>query len=564
MILCAVSDPATRGWDTLASRQKAERIIAQIKSGAEFDKVARDSSDDKETAANGGRLPWISGGTIIKAVEDAAYSLPVGQVVSAPIYSRFGYFIVKLFRSAPRESVKFRHILLQPKDTRDSSATQLFADSLISILKSPAAAQNAALAARGLQPSGDVFSDLAKAYSDDKTSAAKGGYLGAPYTRSGGMENNNSRLVPDFERAIFDLKDGQISGKVNTLFGTHIIIRDSTKRPDQYVERDAAKRSYRRLYYEEDKRLVLDSVKKANGYGWNIVNLAKLLISIDTNRNTQDTLWHRSIMDDLLPQPLYNLSKTSYSVQQFVDTLRKRSDLRGFTLNRAGFERAINKMTDPIALDEATANLERDYQDFASLMREFNDGILLFKVEEKEVWSKLKFDTVDARAYYDTTKSRWMTETKYDISEIFVLNDSLLSVIQGRLAKGENFSALAQEYTQREGMRDKKGLTSAMSPKTSKVAQQITAATKVGDVIGPVKIDAGWSLIKLEGIVAPQQKTFESAISEIAPAYQDALQKRLTENWLSGVRQRHPVVYNSKVIDAIWPAAAPAKAGKKK
>jgi peptidyl-prolyl cis-trans isomerase SurA len=564
VILCAVSDPATRGWDTLASRQKAERIIAQIKSGAEFDKVARDSSDDKETAANGGRLPWISGGTIIKAVEDAAYSLPVGQVVSAPIYSRFGYFIVKLFRSAPRESVKFRHILLQPKDTRDSSATQLFADSLISILKSPAAAQNAALAARGLQPSGDVFSDLAKAYSDDKTSAAKGGYLGAPYTRSGGMESNNSRLVPDFERAIFDLKDGQISGKVNTLFGTHIIIRDSTKRPDQYVERDAAKRSYRRLYYEEDKRLVLDSVKKANGYGWNIVNLAKLLISIDTNRNTQDTLWHRSIMDDLLPQPLYNLSKSSYSVQQFVDTLRKRSDLRGFTLNRAGFERAINKMTDPIALDEATANLERDYQDFASLMREFNDGILLFKVEEKEVWGKLKFDTVDARAYYDTTKSRWMTETKYDISEIFVLNDSLLSVIQGRLAKGENFSALAQEYTQREGMRDKKGLTSAMSPKTSKVAQQITAATKVGDVIGPVKIDAGWSLIKLEGIVAPQQKTFESAISEIAPAYQDALQKRLTENWLSGVRQRHPVVYNSKVIDAIWPAAAPAKAGKKK
>lgn len=564
VILCAISDPATRGWDTLASRQKAERIIAQIKAGADFDKVARDSSDDKETAANGGRLPWISGGTIIKAVEDAAYSLPVGQVVSVPIYSRFGYFIVKLFRSAPRESVKFRHILLQPKDTRDSMATQQFADSLISILKMPAAAQNAALAARGLQPSGDVFSDLAKAYSDDKTSAAKGGYLGAPYTRSGGMENNNSRLVPDFERAIFDLKDGQISGKVNTLFGTHIIIRDSTKRPDQYVERDAAKRSYRRLYYEEDKRLVLDSVKKANGYGWNVVNLAKLLISIDTNRNTQDTLWHRSIMDDLLPQPLYNLSKTSYSVQQFVDTLRKRSDLRGFTLNRAGFERAINKMTDPIALDEATTNLERDYPDFASLMREFNDGILLFKVEEKEVWSKLKFDTVDARSFYDTTKSRWMTETKYDITEIFVLNDSLLSVIQGRLAKGESFSALAQEYTQREGMRDKKGFTSAMSPKSSKVAQQITATTKVGDVIGPVKIDAGWSLIKLEGVVPPQQKSFESAISEIAPAYQDALQKRLTENWLSGVRQRHPVVYNTKAIDDIWPAAAPAKAGKKK
>jgi peptidyl-prolyl cis-trans isomerase SurA len=563
VILCAIPDPATRGWDTLASRRKAERLIAQLTAGADFDKTARDSSDDKETAANGGRLPWISGGTIIKAVEDAAYGMSIGQVSPAPIYSRFGYFIVKLFRSAGRESVKFRHILLQPKDTRDSIATQLFADSLISILKMPAAQQNAALTGRGLQPSGDIFGDLAKAYSDDKTSASKGGYLGAPYTRSGGMENNNSRLVPDFERAIFDLKDGQVSGKVKTLFGTHIIIRDSTKRPDAFVERDAAKRSYRRLYYEEDKRLVLDSVKKANGYGWNIVNLAKLLNSIDTNRNTQDTLWHRSIMDDLLPQPLYYLSNGSYSVQQFTDTLRKRSDLRGFTLNRAGFDRAINKMTDPIALEQATANLERDYPDFASLMREFNDGILLFKVEEKEVWSKLKFDTTDARAFYETTKSRWMTETKYDVTEIFVLNDSLLAVIQQRLNKGENFSSLAQEYTQRDGMRDKKGYTNALSPKTSKVAQQITGTTKIGDVIGPVKLDAGWSMIKLEAIIPPQQKTFENAMSEIAPAYQDALQKRLTENWLSGVRTRHPVTYNAKVLDAVWPAEKTDKKSKK-
>jgi parvulin-like peptidyl-prolyl isomerase len=84
----------------------------------------------------------------------------------------------------------------------------------------------------------------------------------------------------------------------------------------------------------------------------------------------------------------------------------------------------------------------------------------------------------------------------------------------------------------------------------------------VGAIVGPVKLDAGWSIIRLDGIVAPQQKSFESALSEIAPAYQDALQKRLTENWLSGVRTRHPVVYNTKVIDAMWPAAKQSKSKK--
>jgi hypothetical protein len=70
-------------------------------------------------------------------------------------------------------------------------------------------------------------------------------------------------------------------------------------------------------------------------------------------------------------------------------------------------------------------------------------------------------------------------------------------------------------------------------------------------------------MIKLEAIVPPQQKSFESAMSEIAPAYQDALQKRLTENWLSGVRSRHAVTYNTKAIDAVWSSNKTAKKLKK-
>jgi peptidyl-prolyl cis-trans isomerase SurA len=224
-------------------------------------------------------------------------------------------------------------------------------------------------------------------------------------------------------------------------------------------------------------------------------------------------------------------------------------------LNRAGLDRAINKIGDPLALEQATKDLEVRYPDFASLMQEFNDGILLFKVEEKEVWSKLRFDTVDARAFYDTTRARWMTEAKVNLTECYLLNDSLAKVIAERARKGENLATLAAEYTQREGARDRKGLLLAQSPKSSKLAQKVTATTKVGDIIGPFPSDAGWSVIRYDGPVAPQQKSFDDALTELAPAYQDALQKRLTESWLSGVRVKHPVVYNTKTIDGIWTAS---------
>jgi len=339
---------------------------------------------------------------------------------------------------------------------------------------------------------------------------------------------------------------------VKTLFGTHIIIRDSTKRPDAAVERDAAKRTYRRLYFEEDKRMVLDSVKTALGYRWNADVLALFLDTIDSTKNTQDTTWARKVTPLIADKVIYTMPRGPITVGQFTDSLRLRIDMRGFTLNRAGLDRAINKISDPLALEQATKDLEVRYPDFASLMQEFNDGILLFKVEEKEVWSKLRFDTVDARAFYDTTRTRWTTEAKVNLTECYLLNDSLAKAIAVRARKGENLGTLAAENTQREGGRERKGALLAQSPKSSKLAQKVTATTKIGDIIGPFPIDAGWSVIRYDGPVAPQQKSFDDALTELAPAYQDALQKRLTETWLSGVRVKHPVVYNTKIIDGIW------------
>ncbi len=562
VILCAVPEQSTRGWDSVASRTKAERLVAMLSSGVDFDKLARDSSDDKETAANGGRLPWISAGSIIKVVEDASYSLPVGGFTNSPLASRYGYFIVRVYQRAPRVNVKFRHILLTPKDDRDSAATNRFADTLLSILSMKPSQQNTLLSVRKITPSGDAFADLAKAYSDDKTSAAKGGYLGGAYSRSSGMENNGSRLVPAFQEAIYTLRDGQISGKVKTMFGTHIIIRDSSRVPDSLAEYDNAKRTYRRLYYEEDKRMVLDSVRATMNCGWNEAVLRTVLGAIDTTKNTQDTAWVASLSDDMLDREIFRLPGSTMTVRQLADTLQRRIDLRGYTLNRAGFERAINKISDPIVLERATAGLETKFEDFAGLMREFNDGILLFKVEEKEVWSKLKFDTTDARAFYDTTMSRWMTEPKYDYTEVYVLTDSLLNIVKTDMAAGKDLGDIAAAYTQRDGMREKRGRNSAVSPKNSKLAQKFSSTSKAGDVVGPFQIEAGWSVLRLDGIVAPQQKSFESAISELAPAYQDALQKRLTENWLAGVRARHAVNFNNATIDRIW-AAPSQKSGSK-
>lgn len=553
IILCAIQNTETKLWDTVGSKRKAEDIIKQLSNGGDFQKIAREQSDDKETGSNGGMLPWISGGSIIKAVEDEAYSLPVGKHSAKPVDSRFGFFIVKVFNQVPRTSVKFRHILLQAKDGRDSLATMALADSLVKLLRSPKAKQRELLKSRGITTEGDAFTEVAKKYSNDEASAEKGGYLGSYYSRSGGLEANGTRLLAEFEHGVYGLKDGEISDKVKTIFGWHIIIRDSTKIPNELVERDVAKRTYRRLYFEEDKRAVYDSLKMAYGYQWDAATFKAFMNTIDTTKNTQDTAWWKVVPTDLATRSIFNSPKKKLTVNDFTDSLRRRMDMRGYTLNRSGMERAINKLYDAEVLDQATSVLENKYPDFAALMQEFYDGILLFKVEEQEVWSKLKFDTVDAKVFYESTKSRWISEPKYRYSEIYVLQDSILNEVQRRLKAGESFESVAAAYTQRDGARDKNGSMGAQSPRTSKIAHVIESERpSIGSVSAPISIDKGHSVYRFDGPEAPHVKSFEEALPELAPAYQDALQKRLTEQWLSDVRKRNPVVMNEANIQTIW------------
>ena len=121
-------------------------------------------------------------------------------------------------------------------------------------------------------------------------------------------------------------------------------------------------------------------------------------------------------------------------------------------------------------VNDATAGLESQYPDFANMMRDFRDGILLFKVEEQEVWGKLKLIQFRRGTSLTRQKANYRTDIKYDISEIYVTSDSLAKAIRKRIDKGENFEEIASQLTERDKMREKKDATVSSRSKKTKLA----------------------------------------------------------------------------------------------
>jgi len=91
------------------ARTKIEDLLAQAKAGADFAELAKQHSEDPGSKENGGLYENFPRGQMVKPFEDAAFSVPVGEI-SGVVETSFGYHILKIVdrqkETRPFEEVK--------------------------------------------------------------------------------------------------------------------------------------------------------------------------------------------------------------------------------------------------------------------------------------------------------------------------------------------------------------------------------------------------------------------------------------------------------------------------
>jgi peptidyl-prolyl cis-trans isomerase SurA len=185
----------------LDSEAKAKAVAQRLQGGEDFAAVARELSLAPD-ATNGGDLGWRGAERLPTIFMKAVEKLQPGQW-TGPFQSPGGFHILRLEdrRSSIRSQVvdvfRARHILIRV-DAQTSEQT--------AIRRLQELRRRLSL--------GEAFEQLAKDFSQDPGSAAKGGQLDWAYPGD---------LVPEFERAALGLARGQVSEPVRTVFGFHLI-----------------------------------------------------------------------------------------------------------------------------------------------------------------------------------------------------------------------------------------------------------------------------------------------------------------------------------------------------
>ncbi len=515
--------------DTALAYEKINKAMKEIQEGASFEDAAVKYNDDENLGKKSGKVDqWITSGKIYREIEEAIYSTEPNNVHPKVILTPFGYFIVKVYEKQPRNFVLGAHILYKLDGQTDSIHL----------------AEN--VAKKGLQAikNGTPFEEVAKQESSDNVTAENGGLFKEYFSRSTGFEKSKGMLDIKFADALFNLKDGEVSDIIPTDFGYHIIKRIATRPLYEAEEKEEIKKIYKKQYFESDKAKFFDNELAKLNFSINTKLMGQLLSILDTNASNINKSWSDSIPNNFLDKDIFSMDKKNYKLKTFIDLMNTQSNLRGFAINEEGIIRAIKKILEPDVIAFATKNLENEFPDFKQTLNEFNDGVLLFKAETMEVWNKVKFDSLRAKKYYEKNKTKYITDPTYDISEIYVLSDSLAQEIYKGVLKGENFDTLASKLTQRSGFREKSGYMGKVSGNTNKFGKilkekQITSSI----IVSPQQIENGFTIIKVNSYEAPRQKTFEEAIPDFASKMQEEYQKELSGNWISKLR----TIFNVKV-----------------
>lgn len=380
--------------DSEKAYKKFYEIQSRLQNGEDFALLAKIYSDDPSAYQNGGDIYYFTGGQTVPEFEDVAYTLPVGSFSTEPVRTQFGLHIIKVTDRKERvEAVKMSHIFVRT----NQDSTGKLADSLTALNKITEILNEL--------KNGADFATLAKEKSEDPPSAENGGQLGFMQRR---------RLYLPLDSVLFTLKQGEISGIVQSPAGFHIMKADEVLAVKPLEkEYDEMKSEYKRGYiYKNELAKFTESILSKADFRFNESGIDFLKSRLDTIQ-----VLNKMNLDSLLEDGKASVYLASYSggnvdINDFISYIRNDREAGIVKATGENLTKFIKEASKPkvIGLAAKESGLENDPQ-FVSLFNEFVNGLLIYKIDQQELYPKVKVTDDDILQYYEKNKEKYK-ETK--------------------------------------------------------------------------------------------------------------------------------------------------------
>jgi peptidyl-prolyl cis-trans isomerase SurA len=242
----------------------------------------------------------------------------------------------------------------------------------------------------------------------------------------------------------------------------------------------------------------------------------------------------------------------------------------GYTMSNEQFNNIVenikkeNKLDDQAKFDEA---LKSEGLTMADLRKQLEKTMIIQRVQQTEVMSKLQITDAEQKMYYDTHKDSFTTKPQLTLREILVAvptSDRGVNVgleeeakakaedVRKRLVAGEPFARLAADLSDSPSKANG-GLIGPVTPDVlAPELQQAIEGLKPGDLTTVLRTARGFQVIKIESLEGATVKPFDESRDEIADRIANEKRRGEFSKFMEKLRAQAIIDWKNDEIKKAW------------
>jgi len=462
-------------------------------------------------------LGYFSAFKMVYDFESKAYNTKPGEV-SMPFKTQFGYHVVRVDEKRKSQgSVTVAHIMVSEQQKDSTLNIKERIDDIYKKLQQK-----------------ESFDAMAKQFSDDKSSARNGGKI-----RSFKRGNLSS---PEFENAAFALEDiGDITKPIKTKFGWHIIklIKKEPIKPfvdlrptlEAQVKRDARSKLINSAMVKKlESRYTIDKNQSAISYFEPILNNGYLQGKFNLPENYNGNV------------EVIKINGRIFTNNDFLQHLKTKQ--RQYMRNKTSIVNVLNNefktFYENSVLKFREENLVNENQEFADILKEYKDGLLLFALMEQEIWNKASKDSTGLQAFYDLNSSKYQWERRVEATIASGSSKTIIEEAKTMFSNGKSIEDIKSQLNtvDNQNIIFTIGVFEKSNQKLPKNLPFQKGVSKV------YEHNENYHVINIEKVLPEGIKTLKEARGSVINDYQNKIEK----DWLRELRDRFEVKLDDKVL----------------
>ncbi len=507
--------------DTLTAYQKALKLKKELLSGADFAKYAQLYSDDTFTKDKGGDMGYITSMLLPLPYENAVYAAKKGDLIG-PVCTDQGYYITKIHDIRPTKGQVKASLIIIYHDSKhaDSIAKAgLIADTVYNRLMA-----------------GESFETLSDIYNSNQKLASSKGDIG--------WLDNSTRYEPQLKEALFALTNiGDITKPLNFDYG--IVIAKLTDKAELGDIHSYVKTINKNFKKDDSRKNIVKDVfyaqyKKIAPYKEISNNVAEFITLVDNSillsKWTKPTFTNNKV--------LFTIGSEQYRYTDFADYLVEYQKTKNIGEKEVLVRYRLNEYVNKMLEQHAIQTLHTRNQEFARIMQEYHDGMIIYELLNNEVFQKANFDTIGVYTWYTNHTNDYLQKEGVRVTYFICKNEKIIKKIIPLIEKQQ-----VQKYNDQYIVKtiNKKAMDNVLLDSAEYYKGDNNFIDSLEWKKGSYHINSGKKILVIKDIIPIKPMTFESCKNAVISDYQNYLE----EQWIQNLRKKYTYTLNDTYFNII-------------